>query len=179
MTRFAPIVSFLSVIAVLVVLLLVRPVSQDQDSSEAYALPSLPLTPYASKQVWHQDSLQGKVTLLNFFASWCMPCAAEMPGLASLAKKYPSLHLTGVVWNDDPKAIAAFLKDHGNPFRSVWIDPTGDATIALGIRGIPESFLIDASGKVRFRLKGPLMPESRVALETMIAQLLEEASHAP
>lgn len=171
--RYAPILSFLACIALFGALLLVRPAQQE--GTVVAALPTLALKPHASKMSWDQQKLQGRVTLLNFFASWCMPCAAEMPELMALKKQFPSLHIEGVAWNDQPLALDGFLRKNGNPFRAVWIDPKGDATIALGIRGIPESILVDAKGQVRYRLHGPLTPQARPALDALIQQLLVEA----
>lgn len=175
--RYAPILSFLACIAVFGMILVMRPAPQE-DVLTAYPLPTLALKPYASKTEWNQSKLQGRVTLLNFFASWCRPCATEMPDLAALKKQYPDLHIEGVAWNDEPLALETFLKKHGNPFRAVWIDPKGDATITLGIRGIPESILVDAKGQVRFVLHGPLNPRVRPTLDALIPQLLAEANDA-
>lgn len=138
-------------------------------------LPALTLTTLDGKTVWRTDALKGHVTLINFFASWCAPCAAEMPELVALKKQFPDLVIEGVAWNDDPAKIHGWLKQHGNPYARLWLDKTGSATIALGIRGIPESFLIDRQGTVRYRLPAPVTPELRAGeLGTTIAEVLHE-----
>lgn len=138
--------------------------------------PTLTITSMDGKTQWKQEDLQGRVTILNFFASWCTPCAAEMPELAALKKQFPNTHLEGVAWNDKPDAMTAWLKKHNQPFSKVWYDKNGDATIALGIRGIPETFIIDSKGIVRYRIEGPLTESARnVEVGALIEKLVKEA----
>ena len=176
--RFLPIGGFVLLLAALAILLITRPTEDKQDATTPF--PQISLMPFEGKTAWNQQTLIGHVTLLNFFASWCAPCAAEMPELVALKKTFPTLDLEGVAWNDDAAAMNAFLRKHRDPFRAVWLDPNGEATITLGIQGIPETFIIDTKGVVRYRLRGPLTPDLRAeTIDPLLSKLIAEAAHAP
>jgi cytochrome c biogenesis protein CcmG/thiol:disulfide interchange protein DsbE len=93
--------------------------------------------------------------LVNFFASWCIPCKAEHPFLMRLAKT-PGVTLYGIAYKDDPNDSRAFLDDLGNPFDRIGVDRGGRTGIDFGVSGVPETFLIDQDGIVRFRHWGPI-----------------------
>ena len=177
MMRFVPVAGFLAFVLLLAVLLLGK-TAPDQATGEARALPVLTLSPLDGNAVWKQESLVGRVTVLNFFASWCIPCATEMPELAALAKDFPAVHVEGVAWTDDAATLTPWFRKYGRPFRTVWTDKNGDATIALGIKGIPETLVIDAKGMVRYRLPAPLMADQRAEIDAVLRQLLAEARDA-
>jgi len=100
----------------------------------------------------------GKVSLLNVWASWCVPCLAEHPQLVELARQGVSLY--GINYKGDTsEAARRFLARHGNPFLAVGVDETGMTAIDLGVYGVPETFVIDGSGKIVLRYPGPLTPE--------------------
>jgi len=98
--------------------------------------------------------LKGQVTLVNVFASWCIPCREEAPVLAQLAHQH-HVRLVGLVYKDKPDTARAFLDDYGNPFERIGLDADGRAGIWWGISKVPETFLIDADGVIRARF-GPL-----------------------
>ena len=98
------------------------------------------------------------VRLVNFFASWCTPCLAEHPLLTRLSGEL-GLTLYGIAYEDEAEDTAAWLARHGNPFDRVARDPDGRVGIEWGISGVPETFVVDAAGRVRFRYAGPLTPE--------------------
>jgi cytochrome c biogenesis protein CcmG/thiol:disulfide interchange protein DsbE len=114
--------------------------------------------------------LQGQVTLVNLWASWCLPCQVEHPLLMQLARR-DDLRVVGIDWKDKATDAAAFLAQHGNPFAAVGFDESGRAGIEWGISGVPETFLVDRAGIVRFRWVGPLDP---VTLEETLVPLVEE-----
>jgi cytochrome c biogenesis protein CcmG/thiol:disulfide interchange protein DsbE len=97
------------------------------------------------------------VMLVNFFASWCEPCLEEMGVLAGLAQA--GLTLWGIGYKDSPTAVRRFLADAGNPFARVALDQPGRVAINWGVYGVPETYLIDAGGIVRWRYAGPLTPD--------------------
>lgn len=141
------------------------------------AMPSITISSLDGKTKWDDKNLKGRVTVINFFASWCTPCADEMPELAALKKQFPAIHLEGVAWNDTAKTLTPWLKKYSDPFANVWLDERGDATIALGIRGIPETMIIDSKGVMRYRITGILKPEMREGeMGVLIQTLLDEAA---
>ncbi len=104
------------------------------------------------------NTFGGKVTVVNFLASWCNPCIAEMPELVKL-KKASAAQFYGIVWNDTPATMREWLKKFGNPFDAVWYDDTASSARTLGLRGVPETFVIDKKGIIRFRMTGMITPE--------------------
>lgn len=96
---------------------------------------------------------QGQV-VVNFFASWCGPCAQEQPILSHLAAE-TGVPVVGIAYKDSVSAITAWLETHGNPFRVVAYDTGGVAAIDWGVYGVPETFLIE-NGVIRWRHVGPL-----------------------
>ncbi len=100
----------------------------------------------------------GKVSLLNVWASWCVPCLAEHPQLVELARE--GVPLYGINYKgDSAEAARRFLTKHGNPFLAVGADETGMTAIDLGVYGVPETFVIDGSGHIVLRFPGPLTAE--------------------
>ena len=100
------------------------------------------------------DLADGRVKIVNFWASWCAPCRAEHPNLMRL--KAEGLPIYGVNYKDKPEAAVAFLQELGNPFERIGADATGRMGINWGLYGVPETFVIDGTGKVLLRFPGPL-----------------------
>jgi DsbE subfamily thiol:disulfide oxidoreductase len=98
--------------------------------------------------------IAGKVVLINFFASWCIPCHAEHPFLADVAKT-GSLVIIGVDYKDRPDELRAWLDRDGNPYQAIGSDSEGRAGIDFGVSGVPESYLIDKQGRIRYKQIGP------------------------
>ncbi|MFY9642815.1 MAG: DsbE family thiol:disulfide interchange protein [Rhodomicrobium sp.] len=99
----------------------------------------------------------GKVSVLNVWASWCAPCAAEQPQLIELAQQ--GIPMYGMDYKDKPEAARRFLSSHGNPFRAIGADESGFTAIDFGVYGVPETFVITGSGQIAYRFPGPLSPE--------------------
>lgn len=114
--------------------------------------------------------LAGKPVLINFFASWCVPCRAEHPLLMELSKA-PGIALYGIAYKDEPEAAKAFLTELGNPFARVAQDADGRTAIDFGVYGVPETYVIDGQGRIRFRQVGPLYPQ---VVEEQLVPLLAE-----
>ncbi|ODN72518.1 DsbE family thiol:disulfide interchange protein [Methylobrevis pamukkalensis] len=101
---------------------------------------------------------EGKVTLVNVWGSWCVPCRDEHPLLMELAKR-DDIRLVGIDYKDEPGNAVDFLAGLGNPFAAVGSDRTGRTGIDFGVYGVPETFVVDAAGNIRFKFIGPLSPE--------------------
>lgn len=109
------------------------------------------------------DFATGHVTVLNMFASWCVPCRAEAPGLAVI-KGMKGVSLYGIAWKDSAKNAQGFLAQVGNPYSRIDLDTDGRAGIDWGITGVPETFVIDGTGVVRLRYAGPLVGDALTAI---------------
>jgi cytochrome c biogenesis protein CcmG/thiol:disulfide interchange protein DsbE len=99
--------------------------------------------------------LKGAPYLLNVWASWCAPCLQEHPLLVELAGRR-LITLVGINYKDRPQDATAWLARHGNPFGAIVADRDGRTAIDFGVYGVPETFLIDAEGVIRFKHIGPL-----------------------
>ena len=111
----------------------------------------------AQQQVTPQD-LKGKVWLLNAWASWCTSCRVEHPALLALAQR-KEVTLVGFNYLDQREAGQKWLSKHGNPYELVLFDGNGRVGIDLGIVGVPETFLIDKQGTIRYKHTGALTNE--------------------
>lgn len=102
----------------------------------------------------------GRPMLVNLFASWCAPCRIEHPQLMAL--KARGVAVVGVAYKDDPIATRAFLDELGDPFTIVLVDQEGRAGLDLGVSGVPETFAVDAMGRIVAKASGPLLTEADV-----------------
>jgi cytochrome c biogenesis protein CcmG/thiol:disulfide interchange protein DsbE len=95
--------------------------------------------------------------LVNFWASWCVPCIVEHPQLMRLSRE--GVPVLGINYKDKPADAAAFLTRHGNPFARLGRDEPGRVAIDWGVYGVPETYLLDRKGIIRWRWPGPVTPE--------------------
>lgn len=100
------------------------------------------------------EAIRGKLTLVNVWASWCVPCRQEHPIILGLSRD-DRLNVVGINYKDRNDAALAFLGELGNPFAAIGVDPKGAAAIDWGVYGIPESFLVGPDGKILFKHVGP------------------------
>ncbi len=103
--------------------------------------------------------LKGHVVIVNFFASWCMPCRVEHPLLMRLSQE-DHLPLYGIAYKDQPADSSRLLATFGDPFRQVGMDRDGRVGLDFGVYGVPETYVIDANGVIRKRFVGPLTAET-------------------
>jgi len=113
----------------------------------------------------------GNVTLLNVWASWCVPCHDEAPLLLKLAAE-PRIRVAGINYKDQPENARRFLGRYGNPFAASGADTNGRAAIEWGVYGVPETFVVGRDGKIAFKLVGPITPDN---LEQTLKPVLEKA----
>lgn len=100
------------------------------------------------------DLAKGQPRMINVFASWCVPCIAEAPLLAELKRQ--GIVIEAIAVRDRPQDVAAFLARHGDPFDRVGSDPESKVQLALGSSGVPESFIVDGRGIIRYQHMGPV-----------------------
>jgi cytochrome c biogenesis protein CcmG/thiol:disulfide interchange protein DsbE len=123
-------------------------------------------------QVVRRDDLKGQVWVLNVWASWCAPCLDEHPALTAFAQS-TTVPVIGLNYKDDRAAARGWLQRHGDPFRLSLQDPQGRTGIDFGVYGVPETFVIDRDGIVRFKHVGVLTPQ---IIDARIRPLIAELS---
>ncbi len=111
------------------------------------------------------DLASGRVSVVNFWASWCVPCVQEHPFLEEL-KKRADIDLYGVNYKDATEAGLRFVNRLGNPYKAVGVDDTGRAAIEWGVYGTPETFVVDGQGRIAYKHVGP------VGLEALVSAIL-------
>ena len=113
----------------------------------------------------------GKVTVINVWASWCVPCRLEHPLLMELGKR-ADIRLVGLNYKDEPENARRFLGTMGQPFAAIGADEAGRAAVDWGVYGVPETFIVDGKGIIRYKQIGPL---SEDALNGAFAAEIEKA----
>ena len=101
-----------------------------------------------------------KIKIINFWASWCLPCEVEHPILMGLSKKSDFV-IIGINYKDTEEGSARFLNEKGNPYDVVLIDDEGMLGIEMGLTGVPETFVVNQDGIIIYRIVGPINNESR------------------
>jgi cytochrome c biogenesis protein CcmG/thiol:disulfide interchange protein DsbE len=115
------------------------------------------------------DALKGHVSVVNVFASWCVPCRDEHPLLMAL-KDQIGVPIYGINQKDQADNVRAFLAELGNPYAAIGADSNGRASIDWGVYGVPETFVVNANGIITAKIVGPLSPQSiERSLEPAIA----------
>lgn len=136
----------------------------------AFNLPQL----HAAQASINPIDMKGKVWLFNVWASWCVSCRQEHPVLLDLAKR-GTLPVIGLDYKDDREAGIAWLREHGDPYMLSAYDRDGRVGIDYGVYGVPESFLIDKNGAIRYKHIGPLTPK---VLDEKILPMAKELNGA-
>ncbi|MBC8037894.1 MAG: DsbE family thiol:disulfide interchange protein [Rhizobiales bacterium] len=113
----------------------------------------------------------GSITVVNVWGSWCGPCRVEHPLLLELAKR-SDIRLFGINYQDEPGNARRFLGTLGQPFAAIVVDRAGRAALDWGVYGVPETFIVDGAGLIRYKWIGPLTPEG---LKGRFAQEIEKA----
>ena len=123
--------------------------------------PDTPLPPLEGidRPGFEPSQLAGKVTLVNVWASWCVPCRQEHPVLMDLARD-GRVEIVGLNYKDKPDNARRFLGELGNPYTALGVDPSGRAAIEWGVYGIPETFLVGKDGTIVWKHVGPFDPQN-------------------
>jgi cytochrome c biogenesis protein CcmG, thiol:disulfide interchange protein DsbE len=125
------------------------------------------------------SDLQGKVSLVNIWASWCGPCRLEHPLLMELARRN-DIFIAGINYKDEPANARRFLSSLGVPYKAVGVDEKGRAAIDWGVYGVPETFVVDGKGTIQFKWVGPISEEAaRGRLEDAIKAAQAEHQARP
>lgn len=121
-------------------------------------LPAFDLPPVRDGDVGLKTAdVSGQPRLLNVFASWCVSCKIEHPVLLEL--KARGVPIDGLDWKDAAVDARKYLDQQGDPYRMAGNDQSGRAGIDLGVAGVPETFVVDAHGRVRYKVIGPISPD--------------------
>ena len=136
--------------------------------------PDFALSGLAGKPGLDRDFLAGRVSLVNFFASWCVPCRLEHPLLMNLEHdaKTP---LYGIAYKDKEDDTERFLQQLGDPYQRIGVDAAGRVGIDFGVYGVPETYVIDKQGRIRLRHVGPL---DAATLKTELLPLLQKLARS-
>jgi len=124
------------------------------------AVPEFELPPLTGRSDGlSSGDLRGQVSIVNVWASWCVPCRVEMPLLVELAGT-GSVPIHGINYKDSPEAALGFLAELGDPYTRIGADRSGRASIDWGVYGLPETFVIDAQGQIAYKHVGPFNRQS-------------------
>ncbi|MDQ3078676.1 MAG: DsbE family thiol:disulfide interchange protein [Pseudomonadota bacterium] len=156
--RFIPLIVFALIVVAVAWRLAVPRDDRVASKLEGQKLPSFALPPALPGKpgLTSADLAKGSPRLVNIFASWCVPCAAEAPVLLDLKRR--GVPIDAIAIRDRPEDVAAFLARHGDPFERIGGDDRSQVQIALGSSGVPESFVVDGRGVIRAQHIGPIMP---------------------
>jgi cytochrome c biogenesis protein CcmG/thiol:disulfide interchange protein DsbE len=119
-------------------------------------------------------AFKGKVSVVNVWASWCVPCHDEAPLLTELGKD-SRLQVVGINYKDAPDNARRFLGRYGNPFGIVGVDANGRASIEWGVYGVPETFIVGRAGTIVYKLVGPVTPDN---INTVLRAEIDKALKA-
>lgn len=108
-------------------------------------------------------SFKGAVTIVNVWASWCIPCHDEAPLLLQLAQD-ARVRVVGINYKDDPDNARRFLGRYGDPFAAAGADRNGRAVIEWGVYGVPETFVVGRDARIAYKLVGPITPDNFTAV---------------
>ena len=135
-------------------------------------VPEFDLAPIEGRKLGLKSGdLKSGLSLVNVWASWCPPCRVEHPFLMALAEKGVTIY--GINYRDKPADALRFLRNLGDPYKRIGADTTGRVSIDWGIYGYPETFLVDQTGRIRYRHVGPISSE---VIENVFNPLMDKIS---
>ena len=125
---------------------------------------------FEDKKFSSSKELKHEITLVNFFATWCKPCRDEHVYIQRF-KDEKALNIIGINYKDNPKKAVQWLKELGNPYSNIAIDSNGRIAIDWGVYGIPETFIVDSKGIIKFRHIGPINKKKYKEINLLIEKL--------
>jgi len=129
---------------------------------------ALPAAVSGSPSLSSKDLADGTPKIVNFFASWCVPCIGEAPVLTELRQQ--GVHIVGIAVRDRPQDLAQFFAQNGNPFERIGFDRQSGVQLAFGSSGVPETFVVDGHGVIRMQHIGPIEPDDVPGLIEAVSQ---------
>ena len=129
----------------------------DKNISPLIGKPLPTITSFTIDNKEYAIKADGKPKIINFFASWCVPCRAEHKQLLQMSAEQ-GFDLIGVAYEDKPQNIANYLDELGNPYHTVLIDLHGAAGSTLGLSGVPETYVVGSDGIIKYKHKGEITP---------------------
>ena len=164
LTRFLPLLILLAFVCAVAWRLSSPADEKIQSKMIGRAVPSFALAPAVPGKpgLSSKELASGAPRMVNVFASWCVPCIAEAPLLMELKRR--GVAIDAVAVRDRPAYVAAFLARHGDPFDRIGSDPESRMQLALGSSGVPESFIVDGRGIIRYQHMGPIEPDDVPAI---------------
>jgi cytochrome c biogenesis protein CcmG, thiol:disulfide interchange protein DsbE len=176
-----PLVLFLGLVALFLIRLFAGDPSRIPSALIGHPAPQTNLPPVAGldrdgKQIpgINVADFKGAVTVVNVWASWCVPCHDEAPLLMALAQD-SRLRLIGINYKDAPENARRFLGRYGNPFAAAGADANGRAAIEWGVYGVPETFVVGRDARIAYKLVGPITGEN---IDTVLKPEIEKALKA-
>jgi cytochrome c biogenesis protein CcmG/thiol:disulfide interchange protein DsbE len=174
----APLVVFLALVALFLIRLYAGDPSRIPSALIGHPAPQTSLPPVAGLERSgapvpgiDSTSFKGAVTVVNVWASWCVPCHDEAPLLMQLAQD-SRLRLIGINYKDEPDNARRFLGRYGNPFAAAGADLNGRAGIDWGVYGVPETFVVGRDARIAYKLVGPITADN---LNTVLKPEIEKA----
>tara|TARA_B100000963_G_scaffold357482_1_gene379817 strand:- start:207 stop:710 length:504 start_codon:yes stop_codon:yes gene_type:complete len=131
-------------------------------------IPEFKLKSFDNAFMTNDDLYENEIKIINFFASWCPPCQVEHKQLIHLSNKYS---VFGIAKKNKLKDLSSWLKKLGNPYKKIGMDLEGIVSIDWGVYGLPETFIVDAKGIIKYRHVGPIMKRDLKEIETVISNL--------
>lgn len=168
--RFAPLIVLLAIIVALVWRLATPTDTNVHSTLEGKAVPAfaLPAALPGKPPLSSADLATGKPHLVNIFASWCVPCITEVKVLHALRDK--GVQIDGIAVRDRPQDLAEFLASNGDPYQRIGNDMQSQVQISLGSSGVPESFVVDGKGVIRYQHIGPIEASDVPAILSKLEQ---------
>lgn len=152
--RLRPFVFGLPLLTIIVLMIFWRGMyAQSSNDAKSFPTINLPILFDSEKRFQEQD-LVGSISLVNFWASWCAACQEEHSVLLWIHKNYPALKLDGINFQDNVSEAKAMLMRYGNPYSLVIEDSEGTSAYTVGVDVLPQTFLIDKKGKIRYHHRG-------------------------
>ena len=158
LVRFLPLTILLLFVAVVAWRLVMPEDTAIRSRMTGQAVPAFALEPATGgiPGLSSKDLATGRPRLVNVFASWCVPCITEAPLLMELKRQ--GVPIDAIAVRDKPADVAEFLGRHDNPFERIGADPESRVQIAFGSSGVPETFIVDGAGIIRYQHMGPIEP---------------------